>query len=281
MINSKLTSGIAFISLFVFLILGLSTAGMRKISASADAKADISLPIIMYHSIGENTGKYVISPEMLKEDLKIIKDMGFTTITSADLIAYKEQGTPLPEKSVILTFDDGYFNNYSYVYPLLKKYNMKAVLSVVGKFTEEYSNSSAPLSNRYSHITYEQIAEVSNSGLMEIASHSYNMHSMKERRGILRKKGEDFETYKSNLTQDVEKCNSLLKEKCFVAPVAFTYPFGCVNKESSEIINSLGFKVTYGCEEGINKLTPDHDLKELKRYNRHNTFDIRKVLNMV
>ena len=213
MINSKLTSGIAFISLFVFLILGLSTAGMRKISASADAKADISLPIIMYHSIGENTGKYVISPEMLEEDLKIIKDMGFTTITSADLIAYKEQGTPLPEKSVILTFDDGYFNNYSYVYPLLKKYNMKAVLSVVGKFTEEYSNSSAPLSNRYSHITYEQIAEVSNSGLMEIASHSYNMHSMKERRGILRKKGEDFETYKSNLTQDVEKCNSLLKEK--------------------------------------------------------------------
>lgn len=279
MINSKLTSGIAFICLFVFLILGMSTAGMRKISASADVDKEISLPIIMYHSVGENTGKYVISPEMLENDLKVIQDMGFTTITSADLVAYKEQGTPIPEKSVILTFDDGYFNNYSYVYPLLKKYNMKAVLSVVGKFTEEYSNSQAPLSNRYSHITYEQITEISNSGLVEIANHSYNLHSMDERRGILRKKGEDFETYKSNLTQDIEKCNTMLKEKCFVSPVAFTYPFGCVNKESSEIINSLGFKVTYGCEEGINKITPSHSLQELKRYNRHSSFDIRTILS--
>lgn len=278
--NSKLTSGIAFICLFVFLILGMSTAGMKKISVSAQEK-EINLPIIMYHSIGENTGKYVISPKMLEEDLKIINEMGFTTLTSADLIAYKEQGTPLPEKSVILTFDDGYFNNYTYVYPLLKKYNAKAVLSVVGRFTEEYSNSSAPLNNRYSHITYEQITEVSNSGLIEIANHSYNMHTMEGRRGILRKEGESTEEYKNNLTQDIEKCNKMLAEKCFVSPVAFTYPFGCVNKESSAIVNSSGFKVTYGCEEGINKITPDHDLKELKRYNRHSTFDIRKVLSKV
>ena len=281
MMYSKLTSGIDFICLFVFLILGMSTAGMKKISASADADTEISLPIIMYHSIGENTGKYVISPKMLEEDLKTIKDMGFTTITSADLIAYKEQGTPLPEKCVILTFDDGYYNNFTYVYPLLGEYGMKAVLSVVGKFTEEYSESSAPLNNNYSHITYEQIAEVSDSGLIEIANHSYNLHSMKERRGILRKKGEDYESYKEYLTQDIEKCNNLLAEKSFVAPVAFTYPFGCVNKESSELINSLGFKVTYGCEEGINKITPSHDLKELKRYNRHNTFNIREILNKV
>lgn len=278
--NSKLTSGIAFICLFVFLILGMSTAGMKKISVSAQEKG-INLPIIMYHSIGENTGKYVISPKMLEEDLKIINEMGFTTLTSADLIAYKEQGTPLPEKSVILTFDDGYFNNYTYVYPLLKKYNAKAVLSVVGRFTEEYSNSTAPLNNRYSHITYEQITEVSNSGLIEIANHSYNMHTMEGRRGILRKEGESTEEYKNNLTQDIEKCNKMLAEKCFVSPVAFTYPFGCVNKESSAIVNSSGFKVTYGCEEGINKITPDHDLKELKRYNRHSTFDIRKVLSKV
>ena len=252
---------------------------MKKLATSSNADFSYNVPIIMYHSIGNNTGKYVISAEMLENDLKTIKDNGFTTITSADLIAYKEHGTPLPKKSIILTFDDGYFNNYTYTYPLLKKYNMKCVLSVVGRFTEEYSKDSATLNNNYSHITYEQITEVSTSGLIEIANHSYNMHSMKERRGILRKKTESVEEYKTNLTQDIEKCNTLLKENCFVSPVAFTYPFGCVNKESSALIDSMGFKVTYGCEEGINKITPDHSLKQLKRYNRHNTFNLSEILN--
>lgn len=254
---------------------------MKKIATSADGDNTYTLPIIMYHSIGSNTGKYVISEAMLENDLKIIREEGFTTITSADLIAFKESGTPLPEKSIILTFDDGYFNNYTFAYPLLKKYNMKGVLSVVGKFTEDYSADTSPLNNNYSHITYEQIKEVSNSGLIEIANHSYNMHSMKERRGILRKKNESPEKYKENLTQDIGKCNNMLIEKCGVSPVAFTYPFGCVNKESSSIINEMGFKVTYGCEEGLNKINREHNLKELKRYNRSNDFDIRRILNQV
>ena len=254
---------------------------MKKIATSADGEAYYTVPIIMYHSIGDNTGKYVISQSMLENDLKILKEEGFTTITSADLIAFKEQGIPLPEKSIILTFDDGYFNNYSFAYPLLKKYNMKAVLSVVGKFTEEYSTDSASLNNNYSHITFEQIKEVSTSGLVEIANHSYNMHSIKERRGILRKKNENYEEYKINLTQDIGKCNNMLKEKCDISPIAFTYPFGCVNKESSAIINEMGFKVTYGCEEGLNKINREHNLKELKRYNRASDFDIRKILSQV
>jgi hypothetical protein len=73
----------------------------------------------------------------------------------------------------------------------------------------------------------------------------------------------------------------MLIEKCGDSPVAFTYPFGCVNKESSSIINEMGFKVTYGCEEGLNKINREHSLKELKRYNRSNDFDIRKILNQV
>ncbi len=254
---------------------------MKKLAVSASLKDSYDVPIIMYHSIGDNTGKYVITEQTLEQDLKTIKDAGFTTITSADLIAYKEQGVALPDKSIILTFDDGYFNNYTFAYPLLKKYNMKGILSVVGSLTEEYSKDNATLNNNYSHITYGQIREVSESGLIEIANHSYNMHSMKERRGILRKKGENYETYKTNLAQDIEMCNKILKENCFISPVAFTYPFGCVNKESSSLIDSMGFKVTYGCEEGINKISADHSLKQLKRYNRHNTFNLSEILNKV
>lgn len=273
--NTKTTSGIAFLCLFICLIF---FSGISHIPTFSTAETQYNVPILMYHSIGEKTGEYVISQEMFEKDLIKIKNAGYETITSADLIAFKEQGIPLPEKSVIIAFDDGYFNNYTYAFPLLKKYNMKAILSVVGKFSEEYNNSSQPLNNNYSHIIYSQIREMSDSGLIEIANHSYDLHSIKSRRGILRKKGESYEAYKSTLIGDVEKCNDILKNNCYVSPIAFTYPFGCVNKESSEIINSMGFKVTYGCEEGINKITQSHTLKELKRYNRHKDFDISKLL---
>ena len=278
MIDTKLVSGISFILVFVIVIFGLSTSGMHKIATIANSGGYVDLPVIMYHSVGEKTGKYVISPEMLEEDFKLINRQGYKTITSADLIAFKEQGVPLPEKPVILTFDDGYFNNYTYAFDLLKKYDMKAVISVVGKFSEDYNNSSAPLNNNYSHLTYSMIKEMNASGLLEFANHSYNMHNMENRRGILKKKGENSEQYKENLTQDVTKCNDILKNECGIMPVAFTYPFGCVNKESSGIINSLGFKVTYGCEEVINRITQEHDLKELKRYNRADTTDISTIL---
>ena len=64
-----------------------------------------------------------------------------------------------------------------------------------------------------------------------------------------------------------------LKQNTGKAAVAFTYPFGSVNKESRGIVEQTGFKVTYGCEEGVNILTPESSLKELKRYNRDGNED--------
>ena len=93
----------------------------------------VRVPILMYHSILKDSarqGKYVISPAVLAADLDALQVKGYTAITVSDLLAYVQDGADLPEKPVMITFDDGYYNNYIYAYPLLKQRGMKAVVSI-------------------------------------------------------------------------------------------------------------------------------------------------------
>ena len=239
------------------------------------------LYVLMYHSIldsDKRAGEYVITPKMFENDLKYLKENGYETIVTKDLIEYVDKGTELPEKAVVITFDDGYYNNYSYAYPLLKKYGMKGVLSVIGYYTEQYSKEQT-FNNNYSHVTWKMIKEMSDNGVFEIQNHTYNLHSLKKRKGILKQKTESDIEYEKMLKGDIEKTQKLLELNCGITPTAFTCPFGAVNEKALGIIKNLGFKVTYGCEEGINYITRSPEcLYELKRYNRTAKLDISELL---
>ena len=98
----------------------------QAVSATEES---IKLPIIMYHSISNDTkqqGEYVIAPQKLEDDLNELKKRGYTTITIQELIDYTENNKELPKKPIMLTFDDGYYNNYLYAYPLLKEQSTDA-----------------------------------------------------------------------------------------------------------------------------------------------------------
>ena len=104
----------------------------------------IALPIVMYHSLLKSkSGNYIVHPATFENDLKYIQDKRYTTITMTDLINYVYKNSPLPEKPIIITFDDGFYNNFGYAVPLLHKYDMKAVISIVGKYTDTYKRFDA------------------------------------------------------------------------------------------------------------------------------------------
>jgi len=107
--------------LFVFCPFAAYAAG------ESDTAADpVLLPIIMYHEVKPNkSGKDAIQPWEFEADLKWLADNGYTTIVMADLFAYVRDGTPLPEKPIILSFDDGYYNNYVYVLPHLLRRSVR------------------------------------------------------------------------------------------------------------------------------------------------------------
>lgn len=242
---------------------------------SADNKVSlndkIKLPIIMYHHISKKAsalGDYVITPNQFESDLKFIKQKGYETITSQNLVDYFDGKFDLPEKPIMITFDDGYLSFYEYAYPLLQKYNMKAVLSVIGKYSDLYSDCDDRNIN-YAHVTWNNIKEMRKSGLIEMANHTYDLHTLNDRKGSAIKSGESGDCYKTMLASDLKTLQNKLKEVTGITPVTFTYPFGRVCKQSYSIIEEMGFKVSFGCEEKINYIDKENPyLYKLKRFNR-------------
>lgn len=241
----------------------------------------IHVPILMYHSIlndPSRTGKYVITPASLEQDLQYLQSHNYTTIFMTDLINYVYQGTPLPERPIILTFDDGHLNNKTYLYPLLEKYNMKAVISVVGSYTENYSQNPDP-NPAYAYLTWEDIRDLSQSDYIEIQNHSYDMHGNQERHGAKKKWNETSEQYKNFFCSDVSKMQQCLEQNSGVCPNTFAYPFGLISEESNDYIKEMGFKASLSCRERENIITQDpNDLYELGRYNRSGLTDTQSIM---
>lgn len=225
----------------------------------------------MYHSIlKSHNGDYVIHPDVLEKDFKYLKDNGYTSITLTDLINFVYEDHPLPEKPIIITFDDGHYNNLGYVLPLLEKYDMVAVISIVGKYTDTFSlNGEANLN--YSYLRWKDINELIDTKRVEFQNHTYDLHSTStNRKGCLKLKYESLESYRKVLTDDILKLQDKFKNNVNgYTPNTFTYPYGFICKESINIIKSLGFKASLSCNEGINIISKNPDcLYNLKRYNR-------------
>ena len=252
-----------FVLCFGIALLGRGQAEM------ALAEDGVHLPVLMYHSILKDSarqGQYVISPSVLSADLDALQQRGYQTVTVNDLLAYVYDGVPLPEKPVMITFDDGYYNNYVYAYPLLEQRGMRAVVSVIGSQTAQYTENG--VENAYwSHLRLDRLTEMQD--VFEVQNHSWNLHEYGERRGCLRRRGEDAESYASLLREDTEQTQLPLTEAGLPTPTCYTYPFGACSEESERILKEMGFLCTLGCEEKINLVTNDPAcLYEMGRFNR-------------
>lgn len=251
-----------------------SNSNMNKKSTPVKLTAadELELPIIMYHSILKEPKKetqYVVSPALLEEDLKYIEKRGYTPVFMQEVIDFVSNKGSLPEKPIVITFDDGYYNNYYYAHPLLKKYDMKAVISIVGRMTDEFSNH--PDENpSYAHVTWDDILEMHLSGCWEIQNHSYDCHSYDSRNGVCQVSGETNDHYKSFLTSDLCHLQDKIAYVTGVTPNTFTYPFGAFDEATDDILKEIGFDATLSCTEGVSIITkgePDC-LFKLKRHLR-------------
>ncbi len=262
-------------SISIVLVLVIPTDALIDMNPAEIPNESITVPIVMYHSVlvtSREMGKYVITPTEFENDCKYLKNHGYSAITMTELINYVYNDAELPLKPVIITFDDGNLNNYIYCKPILQKYEMKGVISVIGSYSESFSKSPPPTNDpNYAHVSWDQIKEMSDSGYFEIQNHTYSLHSITKRRnGAKRNKGESAEHYKNMLTSDIVKLQNKLTEVTGITPNTFTYPYGAISKDSKEILKELGFKASLSCTEGvniINKNKPDV-LFGLRRNNR-------------
>lgn len=251
----------------------------------ADTRTTIELPIIMYHGITDQASKvdtYMISASDFESDLEWLAKNGYTTILPSQLIAYVEKGEKLPEKPVMLTFDDGYENNYTLAFPILKKHGAKALISVIGMASDIESQSQYK-NQTTSNLSWNEIKQMTESKLVEIGNHTYALHNIDQfRKGADRGKGESQEDYEKVLSDDLSLNQKKIAEATGNEPLVFAWPYGAYpsDKSADKILKKLGFKMSLTSYQRKNTIEQGNtdNLFGLKRFLRTPDFDIGSII---
>ena len=217
------------------------------------------VPILMYHHLSEDvTNSEMVSPEQFEAQIRALSEAGYTGVSFDELQAYVLRGEPLPEKPVVITFDDGYRSNYTLAYPILQKYNMKAAIFVIGVSfgKDHYKDTDYAITP---HFGAAEAAEMAASGLVSIQSHTYDMHQWLPyetgsavRENILPLPGESEEAYVQTLTEDFTRSRAQLESATGQPVDVLAYPAGQYSTLAQVTLQSLGVHVTLSTNPGVN-----------------------------
>ena len=191
-------------------------------------KSDVKIPILLYHDFitivpdsNPDNFSYINTPQSFEENIKTILDDGYTVISMKELNNANKGKIELPSKPILITFDDGYYSNYEYIYPILKQYNVKASIFVT---TDKVGKEI----NGLKYLGWNECLEMQNSGLVEIFSHG-KRHIFYDKFPVREIRDDVIESYK------IIETNLGKKEL-----KAFAYPYGAYTKETVWVLKSNG-----------------------------------------
>ena len=189
---------------------------------------NVGVPVLYYHSVDPSeANEVIISPDKLREELTFIKESGYTTLTMSELNDYILNNTPIPEKSIVITFDDGYADNYANAFPILKELDMKATIFVISNFTD----------NDGYYMTSQQLKEMSDYGI-DIQSHTASHLHLNEL---------SYEEQLNELKTSKEKLESITGKPV----ISVAYPFGDYNDNSVKASKDAGYSLSFTTNRGL------------------------------
>ncbi|RXZ84913.1 polysaccharide deacetylase family protein [Paenibacillaceae bacterium] len=228
------------------------------------------IPVLMYHYLipkkeNKEPGNIsILNLEVFEENMRYLHEQGYYTATLEELERFVHGGMALPEKTVVLTFDDGYENNYTYAYPILKEYNFHAALFMIaGRIQEE---DGKPIKTHTSYLTQQQID--ASRDVFEYHSHTYDLHYLKDL----------YCGRKLSAASD----GKLLKEDIPLAKAAgldtpyFAYPYGEFNYRTLYYLKKENYRMAFTVNRGFAK--PGDDPMKLQRLNVTSTTDFPYLL---
>jgi peptidoglycan/xylan/chitin deacetylase (PgdA/CDA1 family) len=248
-----------------------SEASLQNLhSGSVETKVTVNkkikLPILMYHHIAtvDNLPKtdkvgigLRVAPSIFEKQLQALQNKKYTTVNSFQIQDYLDGKLTLPENPILLTFDDGFKDNYVNAFPLLQKYNMSGefaiITSVVG--TGEY-------------MSWDNLKEMKNAG-MGIASHTHSHCTSALKNG---KKGYQESTVEATekpcskfatqeklttgqIKYEFEQSKKQLESNLDIKVSHLVYPFGFYNQQAKDITKSLGYSFATTVEPQTDNFT--------------------------
>ena len=254
---------------------------------TASPADDASFLVLCFHDV-RSTDKHrladdtiTINTTELVAQLDWLRGRGYQPVRIADILDAQTGKRALPKKAVLLTFDDGYQSFFHHVFPLLQLYQFPAVVGLVTSWMEKAAHepiatSATPLA-RSDLLSWDQVRTMTRSGLVEVASHSHNLHH-----GILanpqgntqpaagtrlfdstQQHYESDDRYHARIQQDLAQSIAAIERETGSKPRALIWPFGSFTADSVRIAQELGFSITMGLSEGHNQLTATSALKRV------------------
>lgn len=217
---------------------------VTKIDPATTILARKQVPILCYHQIrdyrptdSKTARDYIVPPAAFKEQMKALADSGYKTILPEELYAYLAAGIPVPEKAVMITFDDTDLDQFTIAKPVLEEHHFKGVFFIMTVSL-----------GRPHYMSKEQVRQLSDEGHY-IGSHTWDHHNVKKYQGA------DWVT-------QIEKPSRQLEQITGKKIEFFAYPFGLWNREAIPELKKRGFKAAF---QLIGPRDPDDPLFTIRR----------------
>ncbi len=215
----------------------------------------------MYHHILPKEGFIASSIQQFDNQMKYLAENGYYTLSSDEFFLYKKDKLKVPKKSVLITFDDGWRDNFIYAYPILKKYNLKATLFIVTNWIEHASKKNekfepmqhkdckkiAPLQPSKVILSWDEIEKMSD--VFDFHSHTHTHR--------------DFYFEKCSWDEEFEKSKEIIKKRLGFESTHLCWPRGKYDKNLIQLGKKFGYEIFYTTKRGIN--INDNSLDEIKR----------------
>lgn len=200
-----------------------------------------TIPVLMYHSINTDSAgsALIVEPDTFRKQMKFLKDNKFNFMSMDEYVELLMSGKKQKNKSVVITFDDGYEDNYSQAFPILKELNIPATVFIVTDWVGEKNM-----------LSWSQIQEMEKNNLITIGSHalSHDMLTMMRKHSAI---------------NEIEQSKQILEEKLNVPINFFCYPTGAHSDFIKELTKLAGYKAA--CATSVDKRTGLDDLFAIRR----------------
>nr|WP_187148332.1 poly-beta-1,6-N-acetyl-D-glucosamine N-deacetylase PgaB [Janthinobacterium sp. Marseille] len=242
-----------------------------------------SYRVLCYHDVRDNVREtFKVWPEATAVDtrdltaqLSWLDQNGYHPVSLQQIIDARAGKKPLPEKAILLTFDDGFESMYTKVFPLLKQFGFPALIAIVGDWIQTPQDESVQFGDikapRKAFVNWDQVREMQASGLIEVASHSHSLH-----KGIIgnpqgnmmpaaitrfywpqNKQYESDEAYTKRIRADLERSASLIEKETGKRPRAMVWPYGANSQIANKIAAEVGMPISLNLEPGPNTANDD------------------------
>ncbi len=257
-----------------------------KLATVSNSIEPLQIPVLMYHILLPNRNDTIsVDPRRFKQQMLALKAAGYTSITENQFLSYPKDNTPLPQKPILITFDDGYLNNFTEAYPILKRLNMHASMYVIAS---RISETDGFTEGEYEKISWQQAREMK--GTMSIQSHTWDSHSKQltiedQSRGLITNRLhlntglETQQEFENRTYNDLLVAKKAIEKNVGTEVVAISYPYGEYTADTIRLAEKVGYQMAFTIHNGPN--TQSSPLFELNRFTVDGNYSGEQLVQVI